>query len=115
MGWSHHTHDEQALKEMPEIERKYQLECAEYDNVLFGMSDELSAGAKQEMEQLAKITEAGELQGQLDSGSLVAIEDGAIVSSAAALSGGVKNFESARDKAVEVIMATKTSLDQKKR
>merc|ERR1711979_1313 len=37
---------DQALKEIPEIERKYALECAEYDTVLFGVSEELAATAK---------------------------------------------------------------------
>merc|ERR1712072_585135 len=80
---------DEALKEMPEIERKYNLECAEYDNVLYGVSDEFSAGAKLEMEQLAKLADAGELQGQIDSGAVVAIEDGAVVSSAAAVAKGI--------------------------
>merc|ERR1719183_290463 len=75
---------DEAIKEMPEIERKYNLECSEYDNVLFGICDELSAGAKVETEQLAKLAEIGELQGQLDSGSLVAIEGGAITTNAKA-------------------------------
>merc|ERR1719181_1427797 len=105
---------DQAVAEMPEIQRKYALECAEYDNVLFGISDELSAGAKLEMEQLAKLADGGELQGQLDSGALVAIEGGAVVSSAAAVSQGVEAFDSSRDKAVEVIMATKSAMDRKK-
>jgi len=103
-----------AMKEMPEIERKYNLECVEYDNVLFGVSDELSAGAKAETEQLAKLAEMGELQGQMDSGSLVAIADGAVVTSAADVAQGVASFDSSRDKAVETIMATKTALDRKK-
>merc|ERR1712146_670118 len=29
----------EALKEMPEIERKYKLECAEYDAVVYGISE----------------------------------------------------------------------------
>merc|ERR1740121_3336444 len=41
---------DQALKEIPEIERKYALECAEYDTVLFGVSEELAASAKLEQE-----------------------------------------------------------------
>merc|ERR1719353_1566127 len=105
---------DEALKEMPEIERKYNLECVEYDNVLFGVSDELSAGAKLESEQLAKLAELGELQGQLDSGILVAVEDGAVVTSADSVAKSVAAFDSSRDKAVEVIMATKTALDRKK-
>jgi len=103
-----------AIKEMPEIERKYNLECVEYDNVLFGVSDELSAGAKAETEQLAKLSEMGELQGQMDSGSLVAIAHGAVVTSATDVAQGVASFDSARDKAVETIMSTKTALDRKK-
>jgi len=105
---------DEALKEMPEIERKYNLECVEYDNVLFGVSDELSTGAKLESEQLAKLAELGELQGQLDSGVLVAVEDGAVVTSADSVAKSVAAFDSSRDKAVEVIMATKTALDRKK-
>jgi hypothetical protein len=105
---------DEALAEMPEIERKYLLECQEYDNVLFGISDELSAGAKLEMEQLAKLAEAGELQGQIDSGAFVAIQDGQGVFDASAVAKGAEAFDSSRDKAVEIIMATKTSLDRKK-
>jgi len=105
---------DEALKEMPEIERKYNLECEEYDNVLFGLSDEFSAGSKLEMEQFAKLAEAGELQGQLDSASIVAIQDGAAVSDAKALASNMQSFDSSRDKAVETIMAQRTSLDSKK-
>jgi len=105
---------DEAVKEMPEIERKYNLECAEYDNVLFGISEELSAGAKIEMEQFAKLAEIGELQGQFDSGALVAIEDGSVVGNAAAVTQAAENFDSSRDKAIEVIMATRSSLDRKK-
>jgi hypothetical protein len=106
---------DEAMKQMPEIERLYKLECAQYDNVLFGMSDELSAGAKSEMEQLAKLAEIGELQGQIDSGAIVAIEDGAVVTSASAVASGAEAFDKSRDKAVEVIMATKTGLDARKK
>merc|ERR1712008_569826 len=73
---------DQALAEMPEIERKYLLECEEYENVLFGMSDELAGAAKLEQEQLAKLADANELQAQLDSGALVAVEGGACVTDA---------------------------------
>lgn len=105
---------DEALKEMPEIERKYNLECAEYDNVVFGVSDEFSAGAKLETEVITKLVDMGELQGQLDSGALVAIQDGAVVTSAADVSAGIGAFDSSRDKAVEMIMSTKTALDRKK-
>jgi len=105
---------DEAMAEMPEIERKYLLECKEYDNVLFGISEELSAGAKLETEQLAKLAEVGELQGQIDSGELVAIEDGGLVSDGGAVAKGAEAFDASRDKAVEIIMATKTALDRKK-
>merc|ERR1712217_563344 len=105
---------DEAIAEMPEIERKYILECKEYDDVLFGISEELSAGAKLETEQLAKLAEVGELQGQIDSGALVAIEGGNLVSSAGAVASGAEAFDASRDKAVEIIMATKTALDRKK-
>merc|ERR1712166_14100 len=86
---------DEAMAAMPEIERKYNLECVEYDNVLFGVSDELSAGAKAETEQLAKLAEMGELQGQMDSGSLVAIDGGAVVTSAADVADSAARFDSA--------------------
>jgi len=105
---------DEAVAAMAEVERKYALECAEYDNVLFGLSDELSGSAKAEMEQLSKLAELGELQGQIDSGALVAVHAGAVVTDAKAVAKGAGDFDSARDKAVEVIMATKTALDRKK-
>jgi len=104
-----------AIKEMPEIERKYALECAEYDNVLFGISDEFAAAGKLEQEQLAKLADVGKLQAQLDSGALVAIDGGAKVASADALSKSVEDFEAGKDKAVDAVMATKLpALDKKK-
>merc|ERR1712087_958608 len=88
----------EAMAAMPEIERKYGLECAEYANVDYGINDEFAGLAKLETEKIAKLSDAGELQALLDSGSFVAVEE----------------FDSHRDKAVDIIMATKTSLDRKK-
>merc|ERR1712190_242079 len=65
---------DQALAEMPEIERKYALECAEYDTVLFGVNEELTAAAKLEQETVAKLADVGKLQGLLDGGSMLAVE-----------------------------------------
>mmetsp|Transcript_49097 Transcript_49097/g.107239 ORF Transcript_49097/g.107239 Transcript_49097/m.107239 type:complete len:571 (+) Transcript_49097:82-1794(+) len=105
----------EAMAEMPEIERKYKLECAEYDSVLYGVSEELAAAAKLEQEQLAKLADVGELQALLDSGALVAVEGGAAVASAEVVSKSAEEFESQRDKAVDSIMATKLpALDKKK-
>jgi len=103
-----------AMKELPEIERKYQLECSEYDAILFGLNDELSATAKLEQEQISKLADVGKLQAELDSGALVAISGAETVTSADKLLGAMDAFEAGRDKAVESVLATKTSLDRKK-
>merc|ERR1712232_1033080 len=97
----------EAMAEMPEVERKYNLECEEYSNVLFGVNDEFAAAAKLEQEQLAKLADVGELQGKLDSGALVAVADGACVTSSDELAKSAHEFESQRDKAVDAIMAIK--------
>merc|ERR1712151_834295 len=105
----------EAMAEMPEIERKYNLECAEYDNVIFGVSDEFAASAKLEQEQLAKLADVGGLQPQLDNGTYVAIAEGAKVTEADALTKSLEDFEAGRDKAVDAVMATKLpALDKKK-
>merc|ERR1712039_1016293 len=101
--------------EMPEIERKYNLECAEYDSVIFGVSDEFAASAKLEQEQLAKLADVGGLQPQLDNGTYVAIEAVAKVTEADVLTKSLEDFEANRDKAVDAVMATKLpALDKKK-
>merc|ERR1712226_1591539 len=98
---------DEALKEMPEIERKYALECAEYGNVLFGVSDELSSVAKLEQETVAKLADVGKLQAMLDSGSMVAIESGKVQGDADAVSKSIEDFDAQREKAVDAVMATK--------
>merc|ERR1719284_2269570 len=65
---------DEAMAQMPEIERKYAIECEEYNSVLYGLNDEMSATAKLNQKQLAKLADVGELQGKLDSGELVAID-----------------------------------------
>lgn len=106
---------DEAMGAMPEIERKYKLECAEYDAVVFGVSDEFSAAGKLEQEKLAKLADGGELQGLLDSGSYVAIADGALVKEAAAVSASAVAFDSSRDKAVDTILAQKIPALEKKK
>jgi hypothetical protein len=104
----------EATKEMPEIERKYNLECEEYNNILYGINDELSTASKTEIERLTKLADAGELQGLVDAGAVVAIEGGKLVGAAGDVSKGVEDFEASKDKAVEVVMATKTALDARR-
>merc|ERR1712176_1016742 len=86
----------EAMAEMPEIERKYQLECAEYDSVIYGINDEFAAAAKLEQEQLAKLADVGGLQPQLDNGGLIAIADGSKVTGADALVQSLEAFEAGR-------------------
>jgi hypothetical protein len=106
---------EAAMAEMPEIERKYELECEEYANVQFGINEEFVAAAKLEQEQLAKLADVGSLQAQLDNGSLVAIDGASKVMKADELSQSIDAFEAGRDKAVDAVMATKLpALDKKK-
>merc|ERR1712129_547182 len=106
---------DEAIAQMPEVERKYNLECAEYDSVLFGVNEEFAGAAKLEQEQMAKLADVGGLQPQLDNGSIVAIADGSKVTDADVLSKSLDNFEAGRDKAVDAVMATKLpALDKKK-
>uniref|UniRef100_A0A7S3T216 Uncharacterized protein n=1 Tax=Strombidinopsis acuminata TaxID=141414 RepID=A0A7S3T216_9SPIT len=102
------------MAEMPEIERKYALECSEYASVMFGVSDELSASSRLETEQLAKLADVGKLQAQLDCGELVAIEGGKAVSSAD-LSACIEDLDSSMGKTVDVVMATKLPALEKKK
>merc|ERR1719233_400443 len=107
---------EAAIAEMPEIERKYNLECAEYGSVMFGLSDEFAAAGKLEVEQLAKLADIGKLQPQLDSGALVAIEGASKLAKAGDVAKLVEDFDSGKDKAVDAVLATKLpALEKKKR
>merc|ERR1711972_1250173 len=106
---------EAALAEMPEIERKYDLECTEYGSVMFGLNDEFAPARKLEAEQIAKLADLGKLQPQLDSGALVVVEGASTVTSADAVAKLVEDFESGKDKAVDAVLATKLpSLDKRK-
>lgn len=104
----------EAAKEMPEIERKYKLECEEYSNILYGINDELSTTSKSEIERLTKLADAGELQGLVDQGTVLAVQDGKLVAGAGDVAKGIEAFEAEKDKAVETIMATKTALDARR-
>jgi len=106
---------EEAMAQMPEIERKYAIECEEYNSVLYGVNDELAAGAKLEQEQLAKLADVGELQGKLDSGELVAIDSSAVALKAEAMQPLLDSLDSVRDKTVDMVMATKLPALEKKK
>jgi len=106
---------DEALAQMPEVERKYQLECEEYGSVVFGLSDEFSAAAKLDAEQLAKLHDLGKLQPQLDSGAIVAISGGERVTGAEAVAKLAEAFEASKDKAVDAVLATKIPVLEKKK
>merc|ERR1712217_523989 len=101
---------DEALAEIPEIERKYKLECEVYSNVLFGMNEDLTASAKLEQEQVAKLADIGVLQTQLDNSALVAIEGSVCVKDAGAVSKSAEEFDLQKDKALDAVMATKVML-----
>lgn len=104
----------EALGAMPEIERKHSLECATFDDLLFGLSDEFSTDSKVAVEQIVKMSEEGQLEAAVDSGSYVGVMGGEIIS-AAELVDSVKSFDASRDKGVEVVLATKIpALERKK-
>eukprot|EP00932_Pfiesteria_piscicida_P008032 SRR837773.18304.p3 GENE.SRR837773.18304~~SRR837773.18304.p3 ORF type:complete len:279 (-),score=166.83 SRR837773.18304:33-803(-) len=106
---------EAAMAEMPEVERKYKLECEEYGAVLFGLSDEFAAAGKLEQEQLSKLADLGKLQPQLDSGAYIAVEGAAKVTKAEDLSKAIEDFERSKDKAVDSVLATKLPALEKKK
>jgi hypothetical protein len=104
----------EAMEAMPEIERKYALECAAFDDVVFGLSDEFSTNSKVAVEQIVKMSEEGQLQAAVDSGAYVGVIDGAAVG-ASDLAASVESFDTARDKGVEVVLATKIPALEKKK
>jgi len=106
---------EAAVSEMPEIERKYKLECDEYASVVYGINDEFAALGKADADQLTKLAEMDKLQAQLDSGALVAVSAQAKVTKAEDVKQSVAEFESSRDKAVDAVMATKLPALEKKK
>jgi len=106
---------DEAMAQMPEIERKYAVECQEYSSIVYGLNDELAGSSKLEQEVLTKLADAGELQGQLDSGSLVAVEGGKVVARAEDVAKAVEEFDSTRDKSVDMVMATKLPALEKRK
>jgi len=104
----------EALKQMPEVERKYVLECHAYDDVVFGLNEEMSAASKAAVEQLNKLAADGNLQGAVDSCTYVGVADQGLAS-AADLARSVESFEADRDKTVEFVLAAKLPAGLEKR
>lgn len=105
---------DEAVAQMPEIERKYKIECEEYNSILYGVNDEMAAAGKLEQEQLAKLADLGELQGKMDSGEIVAVSEGSTMK-ADAMTKALDELDSLRDKTVDMVMATKLPALEKKK
>lgn len=105
---------DEAVAQMPEIERKYKIECEEYNSILYGVNDEMAAAGKLEQEQLAKLADLGELQGKLDSGEIVAVSEGSTMK-ADAMTKALDELDSLRDKTVDMVMATKLPALEKRK
>jgi len=106
---------DEAIAQMPEIERKYQIECEEYSSVLFGVNDEMAAAGKLEQEQLAKLGDVGELEGKLSSGEIVAISPSGSLMEVGEVSKALDEIDSIRDKTVDMVMATKLPALEKRK
>lgn len=103
----------EALEAMPEIERKYALECAAYDDVVFGLNDDMSAASKLEAEKISKMAEEGQLASAVGNGAYVAVSDGALLD-AGGLATHVEEFDAGRDKTVELVLAQKIAALEKR-
>jgi len=101
---------DEALEQMPEIERKYKLECAAYENVMYSMSEEFNADSKQTQEELKELMKVGQLQAELNGGQMVAIKDGSLVTNAPEVIESIEEFDAHSDKFVDTIMSQRTSL-----
>mmetsp|Transcript_69136 Transcript_69136/g.164750 ORF Transcript_69136/g.164750 Transcript_69136/m.164750 type:complete len:573 (+) Transcript_69136:89-1807(+) len=106
---------DEAIAQMPEIERKYQIECEEYSSVLFGVNDDMAAAGKLEQEQLAKLGDVGELEGKLSSGEIVAISPSGSLMEVGEVSKALDEIDSIRDKTVDMVMATKLPALEKRK
>jgi len=99
---------DEAMAQMPEIERKYKLECSEYASITFGVSDELAVASRLEQEKLAKLADVGGLA------EVVAIADGKTLSGDA-LKKSIETLDSDIGKTVDAVMATKLPALEKKK
>jgi len=98
------------------IEAQYKEECDAYQAVLVGLNDEVAQAAKASAEHIGKLEADGQLQQLLDNGGIVAIDStGARVTSAEDFKAQQEAYEAVRDKIVESVMSTKTSVDAKRK
>ncbi|CEM28865.1 unnamed protein product [Vitrella brassicaformis CCMP3155] len=110
------------------VERRYRQECAVYRQLLYAMNDNIMTKSRAETDRLLKMHEAGQLQGLLDSGALVVVDEGrlprgeeppahraAFITDSQTLIENIQEFEELKERTLDAVMATKTALDVKKK
>jgi hypothetical protein len=105
---------EQVVSKVEAIEKLYNVECTEYSNILFGLNEAVSTESKECQERLSKLAAEGEMQGLLDSGSIVVVSGGVRLTTADAVEQAMREFDSSKDGFLDAVMATKTSADGRK-
>mmetsp|Transcript_38204 Transcript_38204/g.91831 ORF Transcript_38204/g.91831 Transcript_38204/m.91831 type:complete len:570 (+) Transcript_38204:66-1775(+) len=105
---------DQVVAKVEAIEKLYAAECTEYANILFALNDAISTESKECQERLAKLSAEGEMQGLLDSGSVVVVKDGERLTTADAVAESMREFDATKDGFIDAVMATKTSADGRK-
>merc|ERR1719198_1345201 len=93
------------------ITPKYEPECAEFTTLALSVCEELAAQSKAD-DTVAKLVEAGELQGLLDAGTYVAVAaDGSVLSSEA-LASKMASFDGEAAKSAEAVLGRKAAYDK---
>jgi hypothetical protein len=93
------------------IKPKYELECAEFTTLAMAVCDELAAQSKSD-DTVAKLAEAGELQGLLDVGAYVAVGADGSALSAAELAAKMASFDDEANKSSEAVLGRKAAYDK---
>jgi len=93
------------------ITPKYELECAEFTTLAMAVCEELVAQSKSD-DTVAKLVEAGELQGLLDAGVYVAVGADGSALSAADLASKMASFDDEATKSAEAVLGRKAAYDK---
>jgi hypothetical protein len=93
------------------IKPKYELECSEFTTLAMSVCEELVAQSKSD-DTVAKLVEAGEMQGLLDAGAYVAVGADGSALSAEALAAKMASFEDEASKSAEAVLGRKAAYDK---
>merc|ERR1739848_42855 len=96
---------------LAEITPKYALECAEFTTLAMSVCEELVAQSKSD-DTVAKLSEAGELQGLLDAGAYVAVGADGSALSADELKSKMASFDDEAAKSAEAVLGRKAAYDK---